>query len=85
MSLLSFCLCLSVRLSVIVDEITIKGGQRSDFFSRKTGLIVWWHESKSLRNPSSRSGSSQKVEEKSLLLSPHVPCPGKAFMDHTGI
>ena len=52
--------CLSCR-----SEMTMKGGVRkSDFFPRKTRLMVWLHEFMSRRNPSSRSASSQKVEEK---------------------
>ena len=39
----------------------------------------------SQRNPSSRSASSQKVEEKFASLSPHVGRPGKAFLDHATI
>ena len=45
----------------------MKGGggkRRSDFFSRRTGLIAWLRESLSPRNPSNRSASYQKVEEK---------------------
>ena len=42
-------------------------------------------ESMSQRNPSSRSASSRKVEEKFAFLSPHVGRPGKAFLDHASI
>ena len=37
------------------------------------------------RNPSSRSASSQKVEEKFAFLSLHVGRPGKTFLDHITI
>ena len=37
---------------------------RSDFFSKRLGLIAWLREFMSRRNPSSRSASSPKVEEK---------------------
>ena len=51
--------CLSCR-----SEITMGGYESLIFFSRKTLLMVWLREFMSRRNPSSRSASSQKVEEK---------------------
>ena len=38
------------------------------FFAKGLGLIAWLHESMSRRNPSSRSASSPKVEEKNFVL-----------------
>ena len=56
-----------------------------NFFSRRTGLMAWLHESICRRNPSSRSASFHKVQEKFAFLSPHVGRPGKPFLDHANI
>ena len=45
----------------------MRGEWRSDIFPRRTGLTIWLCESKSSRNLSNRSHSSQKVEVKTLL------------------
>ena len=47
----------------------MKGGVwRTDFFSRQTGLNAWLHELMSRKHLSSRSASSQKVEESLLFF-----------------
>ena len=73
--------CLFV-MSVVHHE---ERGMKVWFFSKWLGLIAWLRELISRRNPSSRSSSSQKVEEKFAFLSPHVRCPGEAFLDQVGI
>ena len=75
-------ICLYFVYLSCCSEITMKGGVwKSDFFSRRIGMIVWLCESMSLRNPFSRSASSQKVEEKLLVF--FSSRPGKAFINHS--
>ena len=81
----SLSFCLSVTSSVVHYE---DGDTEVWFFSKRLGLIVWLRESMSRRNPSSRSASSPKVEEKTLLFFPlchYGGRPEEASIDQVAI
>ena len=78
----SLSFCLSVTSSVVHYE---DGDTVVWFVSKRLGLIAWLRESMSRRNPSSRSASSPKVEEKLCSFSPYGGRPEEASIDQVAI
>ena len=55
----------------------MKAGYECLIFSKRLGLVAWLRESMSRRNPSSRSASSPKAEEKISLFFTSCSTPEK--------